>query len=1760
ADRIDVTTGTGGIYLAETNEVTLGNTQEVTAAGPIQVTAGNTLTVGQAVTTTGTGGAVSLTAGTADTGDLVITNQRIKASGDVTLTAGNNVELGRIVAGTETDWKDITVTAGGTVTDNNSKVEDGNEEENLVGDNIKLTAGSGIGTSESETTDIDTAADRIDAKITGASGGIFIAETDAVTLGNTEAVTAAGPIQVTAGNTLTVGQAVTTTGTEGAVTLTADAGDLVIDDQTITATGAVELTAANNVALGRVVADSNTISVTATSGVISDAWSGEDAGNENLVGGDISLTAGSGIGAKENDPSVDTGDIDTEAVSLDAKITGATGGIFITETGDVTLGSSNTKSGTTESMTTGGGAIEVTSGGNMTVAQAVTTAGNGKIDLTTTAGNLQVDAEVRAGGDLVLDAAGLLETADGPALSVNDGGLLSAGGAVSLAARGGNIALGRVVAGTDADRKNITVTAGGAISDHDTAAEGPGNENLVGGAISLTAGTGIGGATVGDDIDTAATSISADTADGGIDIANTLGSQVTVSSLTSSGTGDIRFDQSGGGAVDFATVTTNDGAITLTNTGAGLSVTGSVEAGGAGKNLTLTTTGSGDITLSGTTTAADDGTPSDTDDKVHITSAGAIDGAGLVTAAIAELDAATGIGGATPLALAAARISADTTDGSVDVDNTLDSQVTVSSLTSGGTGDIQFDQSGGGAVDFATVTTDDGAVTLTNTGAGLKVTGPIKAGGTGKNLTLTTFGSGDITLTGTTTATDDEVHITSAGAIDGAGLVTAAIADLDAATGIGDTTALELATARISADTTDGGIDIDNTSASAVTVTSLTSTNSAGNASGDIRFDQSGGGAVTFSTVTTNDGAITLTNTNAGLSVSGPITAGGAGNAVNLDAAGLLHIAAAVSGSNVELTGGTGITHTAAGDVTSGGTITATAEANDISMADGTRYSAGGAVSLTAQNNIALGRVEAGAAISVTATTGAISDNTAAEGAGNENLVGGSLTLRAATGIGASGGAADIDTAAGSIDAQTTTGGIFIDETDAVTLGPVTTGSGGGPIEVTAGAMTVAQAVTTAGGGAISLTTTAGDLQVGQAVTAGGALSLDAAGQLIVAAAVSGSGVELSGGAGVAHTAAGDVTSSGGITATAAANDISMADGTRYSAGGAASLTAQGSVALGRVEAGTSITVTAATGAISDNTAAEGAGNENLVGRDVSLTAATGVGASGAAADIDTAADTIDAGTQSGGIYLAETDAVQLGNQASVTTGDGGGAVEVTAGGALTVARAVTTAGGGAIRLTTRADDLQVEDQVTAGGASSLGAAARLILAAAVSGSEVELSGGTGIAHTAAGDVTATSGAITAVAAAGDIDMADGTLYQAAGNAELRAQGSVALGRIDAGADAIAVTATAGAISDNTAAEGAGNENLVAGDLSLTAATGIGAPGAAADIDTAVDTINAQTTRSGGIYLAETDAVTLASTTGISAAAGADIDIRSGGEMVVEAGDVQAFASGDIRLTATAGDLVIGGEVATDSGDLELTADGSIRQAEGRRLRTRSDNQGTLGRGLLRTRSDNQGTLALRSGQAIGTADAPILTDVAILAAEAAGGGVFATQVDGTQGNLVIGTTTGANPLTGITAHNGDIEVTTQGFGSPPDYGRLDILGRVRVVGSGDIRLCAEAAQSDLVIRNIVSTDKGIVELEAGRRIISDFDLSGFLIRHDTVVDSSLQLTRSLFENLAEAYAVPDYSVNDELDLMYLSSPNEAIWGENRRRDEDEAAAGSEAE
>ena len=145
--------------------------------------------------------------------------------------------------------------------------------------------------------------------------------------------------------------------------------------------------------------------------------------------------------------------------------------------------------------------------------------------------------------------------------------------------------------------------------------------------------------------------------------------------------------------------------------------------------------------------------------------------------------------------------------------------MTVSGLTTLLGGTIAFDQSGGGAVSFTVVSTGASAVevesdmTLTNTGGDLTVGTSVTALGLG-NIVLTTLTAGSVILTGTTTADADQVTVTSVGSINGNGLVTASVADLNAATGIGNTTTVQTSVAVLDIDNaTSGNIDISETDA-----------------------------------------------------------------------------------------------------------------------------------------------------------------------------------------------------------------------------------------------------------------------------------------------------------------------------------------------------------------------------------------------------------------------------------------------------------------------------------------------------------------------------------------------------------------------------------------------------------------------------------------------------------------------------------------------------------------------------------------------------------------------------------------------------------------------------------------------------------------------------------------------------------------------------------------------------------------------------------
>ncbi|WP_176722467.1 hypothetical protein, partial [Candidatus Thiosymbion oneisti] len=245
---------------------------------------------------------------------------------DAQATGGNiyidetaSLALGRIEAGTAADRKDITLTAGGAITDNNSEVKaDDSEEENLVGGAISLTAGGSIGAAGDG--DIDTQVDSLDAS---ADGDIFIDETDALDLGRIVAVTNPGgsneqrhAITIEAGSAGVAGGLTDKTPDDdseenlvgGAVRLTAVGGaigaadatdiDTKVDSLDASAGGDIFIDETDDLALGQIVAgtDADRKNITLTAGgAITDGNSetkADDSEEENLVGGNISLTAG----------------------------------------------------------------------------------------------------------------------------------------------------------------------------------------------------------------------------------------------------------------------------------------------------------------------------------------------------------------------------------------------------------------------------------------------------------------------------------------------------------------------------------------------------------------------------------------------------------------------------------------------------------------------------------------------------------------------------------------------------------------------------------------------------------------------------------------------------------------------------------------------------------------------------------------------------------------------------------------------------------------------------------------------------------------------------------------------------------------------------------------------------------------------------------------------------------------------------------------------------------------------------------------------------------------------------------------------------------------------------------------------------------------------------------------------------------------------------------------------------------------------------
>ncbi|HJN08928.1 MAG TPA: hypothetical protein QF564_09580, partial [Pirellulaceae bacterium] len=388
-------------------------------------------------------------------------------------------------------------------------------------------------------------------------------------------------------------------------------------------------------------------------------------------------------------------------------------------------------------------------------------------------------------------------------------------------------------------------------------------------------------------------------------------------------------------------------------------------------------------------------------------------------AAITEDDSTT-VSGASTAGAGLTLVSADDVNLNNTVNVTGNTSVTAGTTTGGidvnakltGSGTIHLDAADeitvDAAIDPTTVTleadddiTINAAVSATNlitVSAGQDGSGSVVISGTGSlladnvgntaDVTISTgVTTGNVTLTGTTTA-DDQVTVTSsaAGSINGAGLVTAATVDLNAATGIGNTTALELAATSISADTTSGNVDVDNTLATAVNVTSLIT------GGGSAQIDQSGGGDLTTGTVAATTSA-TVTNSAGAIALDGSVSAASlvvnASGSVTDGSDGDLAITA-----NASITGATITLGNDAGNDTNFGSVTfnsagAVAITEDDSTTVSGASTAGAGLTLVSADDVNLnGTVIVTGNTSVTAgtTTGGIDVNAKLTGSGTIHL------------------------------------------------------------------------------------------------------------------------------------------------------------------------------------------------------------------------------------------------------------------------------------------------------------------------------------------------------------------------------------------------------------------------------------------------------------------------------------------------------------------------------------------------------------------------------------------------------------------------------------------------------------------------------------------------------------------------------------------------------------------------------------------------------
>jgi len=345
----------GAVYISEYDDVELGSVNGLTTdSGDIRAEAG--------VSASGALTAAKVTAG---------------GSGDIYLTTYNtsDIALGYVNALGD----DVTLISANNITD---KDTDGDID--VAADHLYLQAAGYCGTTGTGAA-IDTDVAYID-NVAGnvVASSIYINENDGVTLGATNGLTSTnGPIYITAANngdgTLTAAAVTVTTDNSNGITLITNGGNGGLND----------------IQLGAVTAGTAAAVITLVSD--NDILDGDGAVDLTAYG--LLLEAGGSIGT--------SGDyVDTAVSTIDDRSASANvhNSIYINESDGVNLGAVN-------GLSTDMGDIHVTSAGALT-ASSVTAGDAGDVYLTTSSGNIVAGLITALDDDVYLSAAGSITDGD----------------------------------------------------------------------------------------------------------------------------------------------------------------------------------------------------------------------------------------------------------------------------------------------------------------------------------------------------------------------------------------------------------------------------------------------------------------------------------------------------------------------------------------------------------------------------------------------------------------------------------------------------------------------------------------------------------------------------------------------------------------------------------------------------------------------------------------------------------------------------------------------------------------------------------------------------------------------------------------------------------------------------------------------------------------------------------------------------------------------------------------------------------------------------------------------------------------------------------------------------------------------------------------------------------------------------------------------------------------------------------------------------